>query len=136
MRTVRLVDQLAPIGGAIERRRLPPWRGKRRVVAEHALPGGARTRRLYQRISQIAEQPFVIGKLELRGTQADACRRLAADPAMHVVVEKILAGAAEIAAAAASKRRAYQEHREGRQCNRYLQSCPDRKIRLRHGEMS
>src|SRR5216684_8081754 len=104
MRTVRLVDQLASVGGAIERRRLPPWRGERRVVAEHGLPGGARARRLDQRIGQIAKQPFVIGKLELRGTQADACRCLAADPAMHVVAKKILAGAAEIAAAAAPER--------------------------------
>src|SRR6266581_1946571 len=114
MRTVRLVDQLASISGAIERRRLPPWRGKWPIVAEHALPGRARARRLDQRIGQITEQPFIIGKLELRGTQADACRRLAADPAMHVVVEKILAGAAEIAAAAAAERHAYQEQREGR----------------------
>src|SRR5229473_8558123 len=115
MRTVRLVDQLASVGGAIERRRLPPWRGKRRVITEHALPGGARMRRLDQRIGQIAKQPFVIGKLELRGTQADACRRLATDPAMHVVVEKIRAGATEIAAAAAAERDAYQDQPEGRQ---------------------
>src|SRR5258706_14719081 len=114
MRTVRLVDQLASIGGAIEHGRLPQWRRKRAVAADTALPGGARMRRLDQRIGQIAEQPFVIGQLELRGTQADARRRLAADPAMHVVAEKILAGAAEIAAAAASERRAYQEQREGR----------------------
>src|SRR5712671_2801533 len=114
MRAVRLVDQLASVGGAIKQRRLPPWRGKRSVIAEHALPGGARMRRLDQRIGQIAKQPFVIGKLELRRTQADACRRLAADPAMHIVTEKILAGAAEIAAAAASERRAYQEQRDGR----------------------
>src|SRR6266851_2776052 len=133
---MRLVDQLASIGGAIERRRLPPWRGKRRVVAEHALPGRARARRLDQRISQIAKQPFVIGKLELRGTQADACGRLAADPAMHVVVEKILAGAAEIATAAAAERHAYQEQREGRRRARSLQFCPDRKPRLRHSKMS
>src|SRR6266849_3714111 len=95
--------------------------------AEHALPGRARTRRLDQRISQIAKQPFVIGKLELRGTQTDACHRLAADPAMHVVVEKILAGAAEIATAAAAERHAYQEQREGRRRARSLQFCPDRK---------
>src|ERR1700692_3024535 len=109
MRTVRLVGQTAAISGALEHRGPPPWRRKHRRVAEPALPGGARRRRLDQRIGQSAEQTFVSGQLELRGTQADACRRLAADPAMHVVVEKILAGAAEIAAAAASERDAYQE---------------------------
>ena len=61
-------------------------------------------RRLDQGIGQIAKQPFIVGELELRRTQADARRRLAAEPAMHVVVEKILAGAAEIAAAAAAER--------------------------------
>src|ERR1700737_1010824 len=112
MRAVRLVDQLASVGGAIEHRRLPPWRGKRGVIAEPAPPGGARVRGLAQRIGQIAKQPFVIGKLELRRTQADACGRLAADPAMHIVTEKILAGAAEIAAAAAPKHPAYQKQRQ------------------------
>src|SRR5213078_1137874 len=99
MRAVRLVDQHAPIGGAIEYYRLPPWRGKRFVIAEHALPGRARMRRFDQGVGQIAQQPFIVGELELRRTQADTRRRLAAEPAMHVVVEKILAGAAEIAAA-------------------------------------
>src|SRR5512141_2863136 len=114
MRTVRLVDQHASIGGAIEYHRLPPRRGKRLVVAEHALPGGARMRRLDQGIGQIAKQPFVVGELELRRTQADARRRLAAEPAMHVVVEEILAGAAEIAAAAAAECHANEKQSERR----------------------
>ena len=104
VRAVRLVDQQAPIGGAIEHRRLPPWRRQRLVIAEHALPGRARMRRLDQGIGEIAEQPFVVGELELRRLQADARCHLGADPAMHVVVEEILAGAAEIAAAAAAER--------------------------------
>ncbi len=62
-------------------------------------------RRLDQGISQIAQQPFVVGELELRRLEADACRRLAAKPAVHVVVANIGAGAAEIAAAAAAEGR-------------------------------
>src|SRR3981081_3835761 len=112
MRAVRLVDQLASVGGAIKQRRLPPWRGKRSVIAEHALPGGTRMRRLDQRIGQIAKQPFVIGKLELRRTQAGACRRLAADPSIQTVTGKILSGAAEIPTAATPKHHAYQEQRQ------------------------
>src|ERR1700676_3657763 len=111
---MRLVNQLPSIGGAIDRRCLPPWRSKRLIVAEHALPGGARMRRLDQGVSEIAKQPFVVGELELRRTQADARRRLAADPAVHVVVENILAGAAEISDAAGPERYAYQEQRECR----------------------
>src|ERR1700682_2392509 len=110
----RLVDQLASIGGAIEHRCLPPWRRKRLIIAEHALPGGTRTRRLDQGVSEIAKQSFVVGELELRRTQADARRRLASDPAVHVVVENILAGAAETSAAAAPERYTYQEQRECR----------------------
>src|SRR5450432_755488 len=129
MRAVRLVDQLTPIGGAIEHRYLPPRRRQRLVVAEHALPGGARMRRLDQGIGEIAKPPFVVGELELRRAQADACGCFAADPAMHAIAEKILAGAAEIAAAAAAERRPYQQDRE---CTWDLQCCPDRKARLRH----
>src|SRR6266849_3780765 len=114
MRTVWLVDQHAAIGSAVERRLLPPGRRQRLIVAEHAFPGGARVRRLDQRVSQIAKQPLVVGELELRCAQADARRRLAADPAVHVVVENILAGAAEIAAAATPERHAYQEQRDSR----------------------
>ncbi len=66
-------------------------------------------RRLDQRVGEIAKLPFVVGELELRRTQADASRRLAADPAMHVVADKVLTGAAEIAAAAAAERRADQQ---------------------------
>ena len=61
---------------------------------------------LDQGISEIAKLALVVGELELRRPKADACRRLGADPAMHVVVAKIVAGAPEIAAAAAAKRRA------------------------------
>ncbi len=69
-------------------------------------------RRLDQRVSQIAKLPFVVSELELRGMQADARCRLAADPAMHVVVAKILAGATEIAAAAAAERHACEKQRQ------------------------
>ena len=63
-------------------------------------------RRLDQRVGEIAKLPFIVGELELRRMQADAAGRLAADPAMHVVVDEILTGAAEIAAAAAAERHA------------------------------
>src|SRR6266436_6576806 len=114
MRTVWLVDQHAAIGSAVECRLLPPGRRKRLIVAKHALPRGARVWRLDQGVGEIAKQPLVVGKLELRWTQADARRRLAADPAVHVVIENILAGAAEIAAAAAPERHAYPKQRESR----------------------
>src|SRR5258707_2233305 len=104
MRTVRLFDQHAAIGGAVEWRILPPGRRQRLIIAEHALPRRPRMRRLDQGVSEIAKQPLVVGELELRCTQADARRRLAADPAVHIVIEKILPGAAEIAAAAAPER--------------------------------
>ena len=71
-------------------------------------------RRLDQGIGEIAKLPFVVGELELRRMQADASRGLAADPAMHVVVEKILAGAAEIAAAASAERSADEQQRQDR----------------------
>src|SRR5260370_36804082 len=92
MRAMRLVDQRASIDGAVEYNFLPPWRRQRLVIAEHALPGGARMRRLDQGGSQIAEQPFVVGGLELRWAQADARCHRAADPAVHVVASKILSG--------------------------------------------
>jgi len=41
-------------------------------------------------------------------------RSLAANPAMHIVIEKILAGAAEIAAAAAAERHGYEKQRQDR----------------------
>src|ERR1700710_357658 len=112
MRAVRLVEQGASIGGAGENHFLPPRRRECRVIAEYALPGRPRMRRLDQGISQIAKQPFVVGELELRRAQADACRRLAAYPAMHVVVAKILAGTAEVAAAAAAEGHANQKQRQ------------------------
>ena len=104
MRAMRLVDQLPSIGGAIEHRPADATARHRLVIAEHALPGRTRMRRLDQGIGQIAKLPFVVGELELRRPQADAAGRLGAEPAMHVVVAKILAGAAEIAAAAAAER--------------------------------
>ena len=74
VRAVRLVDQRASVGGAVEHDLLPPWRGQRLVIAEHALPGGARMRRFDQGIGEIAKLAFVFGELELRGLEADACR--------------------------------------------------------------
>ena len=71
-------------------------------------------RRLDQGIGEIAKLPFAFGELELRRLQADAARRLSAEPAMHVVVAEILAGAAEIAAAAAAEGCADQQQRESR----------------------
>ena len=62
-------------------------------------------RRLDQGKSEIAQQAFLVGELVLRRAHADACRRLEAEPAMHVVVAGILAGAAEIAAGAAAEQR-------------------------------
>ena len=109
MRAVRLVDQRAAIGGAVEHHLLPPWRRQRLVIAEHALPGGPRMRRLDQGIGEIAELAFVFGELELRCLEADAAGRLGAEPAMHVVVAEIAAGAAEIAAAAAAERGTNQD---------------------------
>src|SRR5258707_15412789 len=99
MRTVWLVDQQAAIGRAVEYHLLPPGRGKRLIVAEHALPRGARMRRLDQWVGEIAKQPLVVGELELGWAQAGARRRLGTDPAVHVVIQDIVAGAAEIAAA-------------------------------------
>src|SRR2546430_9783769 len=114
MRTVWLVDQQAAIGSVVEYRLLPPGRRKRLIVAEYALPRGARMRRLDQGVGEIAKQPLVVGKLELRWTQANARRSLGTDPAVHVVLENILASAAEIAAAAAPECHAYPKQRESR----------------------
>src|SRR5258708_18887501 len=112
MRTVWLVDQQAAIGSAVESHLLPPGRGKRLIVAEHALPRGARMRRLDQGVGEIAKQPLVVGELELRWTQADARRRLGTDPAVHVVIQDIVACAAEIAAAAPPDGHAYPTQRD------------------------
>ena len=71
-------------------------------------------RRLDQRIGLIAKLPFAIGELKLRSFQADAAGRLDAEPAMHVVVAEILAGAAEIASAATAKRKARCEQYQSR----------------------
>src|SRR5258708_22218073 len=101
MRTVWLVDQQAAIGSAVESHLLPPGRRKRLIVAEHALPRGARMRRLDQGVGEIAKQPLVVGELELRWTQADARRRLGTDPAVHVVIQVIVAASAEIASSSA-----------------------------------
>jgi hypothetical protein len=104
---MRLVDQGAPIGGAVEHDLLPPRRRQRLVIAEHALPGRARMRRLDQGICEIAQLAFIVGELELRRLEADAAGHLGAQPAVHVVVAKVLAGTAKIAAAAAAKGRAH-----------------------------
>src|SRR3954469_24784143 len=104
MRTMRLVDQQAAIGGAVEQWRLTPRRRHRLVIAIHRLPGGTRMRRFDQGKSEIAQQAFLVSELVLRGAQTEASRRLEAEPAMHVVAAGILAGAAEIAAGAAAER--------------------------------
>src|SRR5260370_35542926 len=114
MRTVWLVDQQAAIGSAVEYHLLPPGRGKRLIVAEHALPRGARMRRLDQGVGEIGKQPLVVGELELRWTQADARRRLGTDPAVQVVIRDIRAGAAEIGDAAAPECHAYPKQRWSR----------------------
>src|SRR5947209_15810573 len=111
MRAVRLVDQQAAVGGAVERRRLPPWRGQRLVIAEHGFPGGTRMRRLDQGISEIAQQPLLVGELVLRTTHAEASGRLQPDPAMHVVVARVFAGAAEVAAGATAQQRTDRKQR-------------------------
>ena len=71
-------------------------------------------RRLDQGIGEIAKLPFVVGELELRRMQADACGRLGTDPAMHVVVAKIRPGAAEVAATATAEHRGQQNQRQHR----------------------
>src|SRR5437667_8710898 len=88
--------------------------------------------RLDQGISEIAKLPFVVGELELRRAQADAGRGLAADPAVHVVAENILPGAAEVAAAAAPEGHAGQKQHRTRRRDQNLQFFPDWKTRLRH----
>src|ERR1700736_232475 len=103
---MRLVDQLPAISGAIEYRSLAPGRRDRFVVAKYAFPGRSRVRRFDQGVGKIAQLPFVVGELELRCAQADAARRLGADPSMHVVADEIPAGAAEIATAASAKHHA------------------------------
>src|SRR5277367_3417042 len=98
-----LVDQLPPISGAVEHNLLPPRRSHDLIVAEYGLPGRARMRGLDKRIGLIAELPFDVGKLKLRGVEADTAGGFSTEPAMHVVVAEILAGSAEITAAAASQ---------------------------------
>src|SRR5712664_437694 len=88
--------------------------------------------RLDQGISEIAKLPFVVGQLELRRAQADAGHRLAADPAVHVVAQNILAGAAEVAAAAAPEGHAGHKQHQAWRRDQNLQFFPDRKTRLRH----
>ncbi len=83
-------------------------------------------RRLDQRIGQIAKLPFLIGELELGGMQADAAGHLSAHPSMHVVVAKILAGAAEIAAAAGSE----TDAQEAQPSMPAVQIRPRRRLRI------
>ena len=71
-------------------------------------------RRFDQGIGEIAELSLVLGELEARGVQADTAGDLGAEPAMHVVVAEVGAGAAEIAATAAAKGRADQQEHESR----------------------
>src|SRR5687767_2282080 len=130
MRAVRFVDQQPPIGGAVEHDLLPPRRGQRLVIAEHALPGGARMRRLDQGIGEIAKLAFVFGELEMRWLEPDAAGRLGAEPAMHVVVAEVAAGAAEIAATAAAEGCTNQDKHKSRE--RPKPGSPDRMAQLRH----
>src|SRR3954463_2981373 len=123
MRAMRLVDQQAAIGGTVEQWSLPPRRRHRLVVAEHSLPCRARMRRLDQRKSEIAQQAFLVGELVLRRAQADACGGLDAEPAMHVVAARILAGAAEVAAGAAAEHRSRDKRNQN--CGRKPKPCPD-----------
>ena len=111
---MRLVDQVAAIGGAVEDDVLPPWRGQRLVVAKHTLPGRPRMRRFDQGIGIVAELAFAVGKLELRRLEADAAGCFGAEPAVHVVAAHVLAGAAKIAAAAAAERCGCQEESKRR----------------------
>src|SRR5260370_35626934 len=110
MRTVWLVDQQAAIGRAVEYHLLPPGRGKLLIVAEHALPRGARMRRLDQWVGKIAKQPLVVGELEFRWTQADARRRLGTDPAVHVVIQGVVVVAAATGGGAPPKWQASPTH--------------------------
>jgi hypothetical protein len=66
-------------------------------------------RRLNQRIAEIAKLPLNICELKLRRLQANAGRRLGADPAMHVIVEHVGPRTTEIASAAGAERRNHGE---------------------------
>ena len=72
-------------------------------------------RRLDQGIGEIAKLALVFGELEVRRLESDACRGLGAQPAVHVVVAHIRAGAAEITAAAAAEHRTCHEQHESRE---------------------
>jgi len=88
-------------------------------------------RGLDQGIGEIAKLAFVFGELERGCREADAAGRLGAQPAVHVVVAEVLAGAAEIAAATASKGGANQQQNESWAWPN--PGDPDRKAHLRHG---
>ena len=72
-------------------------------------------RRFDQGIGEIAKLALVFGELEVRRLEADACGGLGAQPAVHVVVAHVGAGAAEIAATAAAERDTRHEHHESRE---------------------
>ena len=72
-------------------------------------------RRLDQGIGEIAKLAFVFGELEMRRLEPDAAGGFGAQPAMHVVVAEIAAGAAEIAAAAAAEGCANQDEYKSRE---------------------
>ena len=86
-------------------------------------------RRLDQGIGEVAELAFVFGELELRRLEADAAGRFGAEPAMHVVVAEIAAGAAEIAAAAAAQGAPQDKYNRRTRPN---PGGPDRMAQLRH----
>ena len=72
-------------------------------------------RRFDQRIGEIAKLALVFGELEVRRLEADACGGLGAQPAVHVVIAHIGAGAAEIAAATAAENSTCHEQHESQE---------------------
>src|SRR5579871_2123011 len=89
-------------------------------------------RRLDHGIGLIAKLPFAVGELELRGFQADTAGGFQTEPAMHVVVAEILAGAAEITSAATPEHQAGCEQHRGGCGSPQLPSGPDQMRCGRH----
>src|ERR1700753_2190478 len=80
-------------------------------------------RRFDQGIGLVAKLPLAIGELKLRSLQADAAGGLGAEPAMHVVVAKTLAGTAEIASGATGKHDARCKYRRCGYESSRMRSC-------------
>ena len=68
-------------------------------------------RRLDQGIGEIAQRAFIFGELVVGWEDADAGGRFRADPAMHVVIEHIGTGTAEITTATAGCQDTQRRHR-------------------------